>query len=111
MTEPTRPTRRELLKPVQLLGFAFAAAAFGGLVTLMSMGALQAGPAEDIQRAWVVAAIVAGVSFIATLVVVALLILVVDPAQVTKTIDGPVMRTDRSDAGDAGEAPDGDDKR
>lgn len=100
MTEPTRPTRRELLRPVQLLGFAFAAAAFGGLVTLVSMGALQEGPAEQVQRAVVVALIVAGISFIATLVVLALLILVVDPAQVGKPIDGPVMRTDQSDRRD-----------
>ncbi|MCR2800450.1 MULTISPECIES: amino acid transporter [unclassified Microbacterium] len=111
MTEPTRPTRRELLKPVQLLGLAFAAAAFAGIVTLLSMGALQAGPPEDTQRAVVVALIVAGISFIVTLVGLALLILVVDPAQVAKPIDGPVMRTDRSDRDDAGTAPEADDKR
>jgi len=102
VTEPTRPTRRELLKPVQLLGLAFAAAAFGGLVTLVSMGALQAGPPEDTQRAVIVALIVAGVAFIVTLVGLALLILVVDPAQVAKPIDRPVMRSDRDDeSGDA----------
>ena len=111
MTEPTRPTRRELLKPVQLLGFAFAAAAFAGIVTLLSMGALQAGPAEDTQRAVVVALIVAGVSFIVTLVGLALLILVVDPAQVAKPIDGPVMRNDSTDRDDAGTTPEADDKR
>ncbi|MFF2631382.1 amino acid transporter [Microbacterium sp. NPDC058021] len=107
MTEPTRPTRRELLKPVQLLGLAFAAAAFGGLVTLFSMGALQEGPADQLQRAVVVALIVAGISFIVTLVGLALLILVVDPAQVSKPIDRPVMRTD----GDDDTAPGTDDRR
>ena len=40
MTDP-RPTRRDLMKPVQLLGFGFAAAAFGGLITLVSMGFFQ----------------------------------------------------------------------
>lgn len=107
MTEPTRPTRRELLKPVQLLGLAFAAAAFGGLVTLFSMGALQEGPADQLQRAVVVALIVAGISFIVTLVGLALLILVVDPAQVAKPIDRPVMRTDDDDTA----APGADDRR
>ncbi len=106
MTEPTRPTRRELLKPVQLLGLAFAAAAVGGLVTLFSMGALQEGPADQLQRAVVVALLGAGISFIVTLVGLALLILVVDPAQVSKPIDRPVMRTDDDDT-----APGTDDRR
>ena len=37
------------------------------------------------------ALIIAGVSFIAVLVIVALLLLAVDPAQITKTIDRPVL--------------------
>ncbi|MCR2783117.1 MULTISPECIES: amino acid transporter [unclassified Microbacterium] len=111
MTDPTRPTRRELLKPVQLLGLAFAAAAFGGLVTLVSMGALQEGPAEQVERAIVVALIVAGISFIVTLVGLALLILVVDPAQVSQPVDRPVMRTDRSDRGDRDDQAPGADRR
>ena len=73
-------TRRDLLKPVQLLGLAFAAAAFAGIVALVAMGFFQALPAEDHQRAIVVALVVAGVSFIATLLIVALLLLAVDLA-------------------------------
>lgn len=90
MTDP-RPTRRDLMKPVQLLGLALVAALFTGGVTAMAMGAFQSRPGEDLGRALVVAAIAAGIAFIVTLVVIALLILVVDPADVTKTVDHPVL--------------------
>ncbi|MFG6475772.1 amino acid transporter [Microbacterium sp. P06] len=94
-----RPTRRDLMKPVQLLGLAFVAALFAGIVTLVSMGFFQSKPGDQIQRALVIAAIVAGVTFIVVLVMVALLLLAVDPAQVTKTLDRPVLLPD--DEGDA----------
>lgn len=86
-----RPTRRDLMKPVQLLGFALAAAVFAGAITLAAMGFFQ--DLDDVQRAHVVVVslVVAGVSFIATLVIIALLMLAVDPAQVTKQIDQPVL--------------------
>ena len=89
---PDRPTRRDLLKPVQLLGLAFIAAVFGGVVTLFSMGFFQDldGP-DHYQRIAIVALIVAGISFIAVLVIVALLLLAIDPAQVTQRIDRPVL--------------------
>jgi len=38
MTEKN-PTRRDLMKPVHLLGWSFAAAVFAGFVTAMAMGA------------------------------------------------------------------------
>ncbi len=86
-----RPTRRDLMRPVQLLGFAFAAALFGGIIALVSMGFFQ--DLDEPQRAHVlvVSLVVAGISFIATLVIIALLMLAVDPAQVTKEIDSPVL--------------------
>jgi energy-coupling factor transporter transmembrane protein EcfT len=86
-----RPTRRDLMKPVQLLGLAFGAAAFAGIVTLVSMGFFQQRTAEEAQAAIVLALIVAGVSFIAVLLIVSLLLLAVDPAQVTKSVDRPVL--------------------
>ncbi|MBA8817007.1 F0F1-type ATP synthase membrane subunit c/vacuolar-type H+-ATPase subunit K [Microbacterium halimionae] len=86
-----RPTRRDLMKPAQLVGLAFVAALFGGIVTLVSMGAFQARPADEIQRAIMVALVVAGVTFIVTLVVMALLVLAVDPAQIEKKIDRAVL--------------------
>lgn len=89
-----RPTRRDLMKPVQLLGLAFTAAIFAGIVTVVSMGAFQARPAEEVQRAIVVALVVAGIAFIATLVIIALLMLVIDPAQVLKRVDRAVLLPD-----------------
>jgi energy-coupling factor transporter transmembrane protein EcfT len=92
-----RPTRRDLMKPVQLLGLAFAAAAFAGIVTLVSMGFFQQRTAEEAQSAVILALIIAGVSFIAVLLIVSLLLLAVDPAQVAKPIDKPVLLPDESD--------------
>ncbi len=96
------------MKPVQLLGLAFTAAMFAGIVTVVSMGAFQAKPAEDVQNAIIVALIVAGITFIATLVIIALLMLVVDPAQITKQIDRAVLLPDEEPGADApgtGEGP------
>ncbi|WP_341578182.1 amino acid transporter [Microbacterium schleiferi] len=98
-----KPTRREIMRPVQLLGLAFVAALFAGIVTLVSMGFFQQIPAEDVQNALIVALIVAGVTFVVTLVALALLLLAIDPAQVTKTIDRPVLLDDEPD-GDAASA-------
>jgi len=83
------PTRRDLMRPVHLLGFALLAAVFAGVVTLVSMGVLQeqrAGAADMHVRAWVVAGIVAGITFIATLVIMALSLLAVDPAKMAKPV-------------------------
>lgn len=102
-----RPTRRDLMKPVQLLGLAFAAAVFAGIVTLVSMGFFQQRTAEQAQSAFVVALIVAGVSFIAVLVIVSLLLLAVDPAHVTKPIDKPVLLPDEDDDEPDAAAPGG----
>jgi hypothetical protein len=97
VSEPRPASRRDLLKPVQLLGLAFAAAAFAGIVTLVSMGFFQSRPADELQRVVIVALIVAGISFIVTLVGLALLLLAVDPSQVTKTVDRPVLLADDHD--------------
>jgi energy-coupling factor transporter transmembrane protein EcfT len=96
-----RPTRRDLMKPLQLLGLAFAAALFAGIVTLVSMGFFQAGGSEQTRAALVLALIIAGITFIAVLLIVSLLLLAVDPAQVTKTIDKPVLMPDEDDSSDA----------
>ena len=106
-----KPTRRDLMKPVQLLGLAFGAALFTGIVTLVSMGFFQAHPADELQRALVVAAVAAGVAFIAVLLIVSLLLLAVDPAQVKKQVDRAVLLPEET----ANETPDaaasGDEKR
>jgi Na+/melibiose symporter-like transporter len=105
-----KPTRRDLMKPVQLLGLAFVAAAFAGIVTLVSMGFFQNRVAGQSAHALVIGGIVAGITFIVTLVVIALLVLAVDPAQMTKTIDGPVLLPKKkADAADQSEASGPDD--
>ncbi|MBN9216046.1 MAG: amino acid transporter [Microbacterium sp. SCN 70-200] len=86
-----RPTRRDLMKPVQLLGFAFAAAIFGGVIALVSMGFFQDLSNDQRAHVGVVALVVAGISFIATLVIIALLMLAVDPAQIAKPVDQGVL--------------------
>ena len=100
------PTRRDLMKPLQLLGLAFGAALFAGIVTLVSMGFFQQRTAEEAQSAVVLALIVAGISFIAVLLIVSLLLLAVDPAQVAKQIDRPVLFDDESEKPEPGDDPD-----
>jgi energy-coupling factor transporter transmembrane protein EcfT len=96
-----RPTRRDLMKPVQLLGLAFAAALFAGIVTLVSMGFFQQGGSGKAQSALVLALIIAGVTFIAVLLIVSLLLLAVDPAEVAKPVERPVLLPEEQDGTDA----------
>ena len=86
-----KPTRRDLMKPVQLLGLAFGAALFAGVVTLVSMGFFQQRSPAQAPAALQLALIVAGITFIVVLVMVALMLLAVDPAQIKKQIDRPVL--------------------
>jgi energy-coupling factor transporter transmembrane protein EcfT len=97
-----KPTRRQLMRPVQLLGLAFIAAVFAFVVTLVSMGFFQKRFPGQAEHALVVAGVVAGITFIVVLVVIALLILAVDPAQVTKTIDRPVLLPPEDEQGTQG---------
>lgn len=55
-----QPTRREILKPAELVGGAGIAAIFVGLVVLLST------------REWILTAVFAGISFIVVLMVLAL---------------------------------------
>ena len=89
-----KPTRRDLMKPVQLLGLAFGSAVFAGIVTLVSMGFFQQRSPEQAPAALQLALIVAGITFIVVLVMLALLLLAVDPAQVKKQVDRPVLLPD-----------------
>ncbi len=86
-----KTSRRELMRPVQLLGLAFGAALFAGLVTLVSMGFFQQVAPNQASTALVVAGIVAGVTFVTTLVVLALLLLAVNPADFTGEMNRPVL--------------------
>ncbi len=86
-----KPTRRDLMKPLHLVGIALGAGLFAGIVTLLAMGFFAQLPADQTMRALMVALIAAGVTFIGTLVVMSLLLLAVDPAQVTQAVDRPVL--------------------
>ena len=102
MTDPEPTRRRDLLRPVQLLGLAFGAAVFAGVVALVAMGFFQRMGGDQVPRAVTAALVTAGVSFIVTLVGIALLMLAVDPAQIKKPIDRPVLMRDDPDEPDAG---------
>jgi len=67
-----KPSRREILKPVELLSMAGGAGLFAGLVTLMAT------------RDLVIAAIFLGVAFIVTLVVIALFVLSFKPGELER---------------------------
>lgn len=92
---PTR--RRDLLRPVQLLGLAFGAAVFAGIVALVAMGFFEGMGGDQVPRAVTAALVTAGITFIVTLVGIALLMLAVDPAKVEKQIDRPVLVRDDPD--------------
>lgn len=89
MTE--KPSRRDLMKPLQLLGLAFGSAVFAGIITLVSMGFFQRRFEGQSEAALSLALIVTGITFIVVLVGLALLILVVDPAQVSQPVDRPIL--------------------
>lgn len=89
MTE--RSSRRELMRPVQLLAIAFACALFAGGVTAFSGGVFQDGVGVG---ALPLAGIVGGITFIVVLLGLSLLLLAVDPQEVTKTIDRAVLLDD-----------------
>lgn len=118
-----KPTRNEILRPLHLVGIALAAGIFATVVTLVSTGAFTTRVNLSIAKGTYegltplgLGLVIGGASFIVTLLGLAMLMLAVDPADVTKTIDRPVLldrdepdagpeaappRDDRRDAGDA----------
>ena len=122
----SQTTRKDLMRPAQMLGLAAIAAVFAGLVTAMSLGAFFRPARKVTQSAAEYAAqqheitthvltftpIIAGVVFIVVLLGISLMLLAVKPSDVSKTIDRPVMfereerkfgtATDRPAATDAG---------
>jgi len=96
MTEKTR--RRDLLRPLQLVGLSLLCGLFAGVVTLIATGAFT----DKVMRAvdtgtyaaippWNLAFIVTGGIFIAALLILSILILAVDPADFAKPHDRPVL--------------------
>ncbi|WP_164234575.1 hypothetical protein [Microbacterium hydrocarbonoxydans] len=93
-----KPTRRDILRPLHLLGIALGCGVFAMVVTLVSTGAFTArvntaianGTYEGLTPV-ALGLVVGGGAFIVTLLILAMLILAVDPADVTKTVDRPVL--------------------
>lgn len=119
MTDNDKPTtRKELLRPAQLLIAALVCAVFAGGVTAVSLGAFQdrATPWLDaaqheaqrqavVSQAVLYGLIAAGIAFIAVLLIMSLLLLAVKPNDVTKTIDKPVLFESDKKPGAAEAAP------
>ncbi|WP_336644667.1 hypothetical protein [Microbacterium sp. USHLN186] len=105
-----KPTRKEILRPLHLVGIALGAGIFATVVTLVSTGAftdrvnmsIAKGTYEGLTPLGL-GLVIGGASFIVTLLGLAMLMLAVDPADVTKTIDRPVLYDDKHPA------PSGDD--
>nr|WP_245325277.1 amino acid transporter [Microbacterium amylolyticum] len=95
------------MKPIQLLGVAFASALFAGFVAVMSMGGFTGAGSEVVTSAWRVGGILAGIVFIAVLLGLALLLLVVDPRDVVTPTDKPILTQHEDDVDDGadGDAP------
>lgn len=92
------------MRPVQLLGLAFLAAVFAGVVTLMTTGVFQERPADQVRDGIELALVFAGITFIVTLVTIALLMLAVDPGKVAHAVDRPVLYPDE-DSSASDDAP------
>lgn len=71
---PPKPTLRERLRPLELLGISGALAVFAGLITLVVVhpwGAF----AEEAAHNWLIVLVVVGAAFVLSLVVTAMLAL------------------------------------
>lgn len=108
-----KPTRRELLRPLHLLAIAAACGVFAALVTLVSTGAFTARVNNAIAAGnyhgltpVALGLVVGGGAFIATLLILSLLILAVDPAPYeAQEIDRPVLYDEEGATADAADAP------
>ena len=105
MTENTR--RRDLFRPVQLIGLSLLCGVFAGMVTLIATGAFTDKVMRMVDKGtyagippWNLAFIVTGGIFIAALLILSILILAVDPADFTQPHDRPVLY-DKVDDADA----------
>ncbi|MGF3054310.1 amino acid transporter [Microbacterium sp. YY-03] len=86
-----KTARRELMRPVQLLTIAFGAALFAGFITAMSSGMFQG------ENVWTLTLVMTGSTFIVVLLVLSMLLLAVNPDDVKKQIDRPVLLPDEDD--------------
>jgi len=93
-----KPTRRDILRPLHLLGIALGCGVFAAVVTLVSTGAFTSRVNDAIINGtyqgltpFALGLVVGGGAFIVTLLLLSMLILAVDPTTITKTVDRPVL--------------------
>jgi len=107
-----KPTRRDILRPLHLLGIALACGVFAAIVTLISTGAFTLRVNTAIANGTyqgltpvALGLVVGGGAFIVTLLILSMLMLAVDPSDVTKTVDRPVLYDEENadDDSDTGE--------
>jgi len=99
-----KSNRRELLRPLHLLGIALACGVFAAIVTLVSTGAFTSRVNASIASGTYqgltpigLGLVIGGGAFIVTLLIMSMLILAVDPRQYeTETIDRPVLYDEKS---------------
>lgn len=111
-----KPNRRELLRPLHLLGIALACGIFAAVVTLVTTGAFTARVNQSIAQGSyqgltpiALGLVIGGGAFIVTLLIMSMLILAVDPRQYEdKTLDRPVLYDEESGDQPASDAPDSD---
>jgi hypothetical protein len=105
-----KSTRRELLRPLHLLGIALAAGVFAAVVTLVSTGAftsrvnnaIASGTYQGLTPVGL-GLVIGGGAFIVTLLILSMLILAVDPRDYEeKTLDRPVLFDEDADTPAAG---------
>ena len=90
-----KPTRRALLRPLHLLLVAFGSAVFAGVITLMTTRDLFF--IADGHPTFPITLVVVGVTFIGVLLILALLILAVDPAEFERRVDRAVLLPPEAD--------------
>ncbi|MGW8482556.1 hypothetical protein ACWGJP_05415 [Microbacterium sp. NPDC055903] len=101
-----KPTRRELLRPLHLLGIAAVCGVFAAVVTLVTTGAFTERVNVAISRGTyegltpiALGLVIGGGAFIATLLILSMLILAVDPAQYeAEELERPVLYDEEPDA-------------
>ena len=84
-----KPTRRALLRPLHILLVAFGSAVFASVITLMTTRDLFF--IADGHPTFPITLVVVGVTFIGVLLILALLILAVDPAEFDRRVDRAVL--------------------
>lgn len=99
-----KPNRRELLRPLHLLGIALVCGVFAAIVTLVSTGAFTSRVNLSISNGTyqgltpiMLGLVVGGGAFIVTLLIMSMLILAVDPRDYgEKTLERPVLYDEES---------------